>query len=264
VRTLAIAAASWVRPGCIAALLWSLVVIATAAALAAVPGRAVRGDGVWLIGLWIALAGAAYAERRHLYAENGIAAFLIAALFLLARRRAPCTALALGLAIVCVAHPFGHLLVAVPRLRLDPVWRPAGAVALPAVERGHGVWVDPGERSAIRAVERFVDDSLQPGETWFDFSNQAALYYLFDRPCPVRHDEVAFFESAAAQREVIAALARDRSVRAVLIGFPAWSTAIDGIPNRVRAPLVWRYLGEHFAPAFDEHGVIFWSRKGPP
>jgi hypothetical protein len=75
------------------------------------------------------------------------------------------------------------------------------------------------------------------------------------------HTEIPFVESPAAQREVIAMLERDRTVRAALIDFPDVFTAIDGVPNRVRAPLVWHYLEQHFAPAFAEHGVVFWIRR---
>jgi len=39
------------------------------------------------------------------------------------------------------------------------------------------------------------------------------------------------------------------------------ATALDGIPMRMRAPLVWQYLQSHFVPAFQEGDVVFWRRK---
>jgi hypothetical protein len=59
---------------------------------------------------------------------------------------------------------------------------------------------------------------------------------------------------------VIVALQRDRSVRAVVIEFPDGLGKIDGVANRDRAPLVWRYLESNFRLAFAENGVVIWRR----
>ncbi|HLX07083.1 MAG TPA: hypothetical protein VKY89_04395 [Thermoanaerobaculia bacterium] len=262
-HALATSPASWVQPECVCALAWILVVIATAAALARAPLTAARGDGLWLIGIWTGLAGAAYVERRHLYASVALAAFLIGAVFLLSRRRARPAALALALTLAWLANPFGHLFGLATPLRAKGREAPttAAAGALDAIPRCRGVVIEPALRPAILAVARFAGGHLRPGETWFDFTNHPALYYLFERDCPVRHLDVPFVESAAAQREIIARLERDRTVRAALIAFPDWFTAIDGVANRDRAPLIWRYLERRFAPAFDDHGVVFWLRR---
>ncbi len=285
-HALATSPASWVQPECVCALAWILVVIATAAALARAPLTGARGDGLWLIGIWTALAGAAYVERRHLYASVALAAFLIGSLYLLSRHRLRATALALALALAWLANPFGHLFGLATPLRAKGRAAPAAttaadaakaatasgatpatpaaaetAGALDAIPRCRGVVIEPALQPAILAVARFAGEHLRPGETWFDFTNHPALYYLFERDCPVRHLDVPFVESAAAQREVIARLERDHTVRAALIAFPDWFTAIDGVANRDRAPRIWRYLELHFAPAFDDHGVVFWLRR---
>jgi hypothetical protein len=260
-RTLAISPASWVQPQCVTALVWMLAVVATAAALTRPPLAAARGDGVWLIGLWIALAGAAYAERRHAYASIAMAPFLVSALFLLARRRARYAAVALALVVAWLANPLGHVFALATPLRASGGATAGGAVEIRSIPRCRGVLLDPALRPAIESAARFVDGRLRPGETWFDFTNHPILHYLFDRHCPMRHSEIPFVESAAAQREIVAMLERDRSVRAALVAFPDWFTAIDGVSNQVRAPLLWRYLQEHFEPAFDDHGVVFWTRR---
>lgn len=260
-RTLATSPASWVQPQCVTALVWLLAVVATAAAFARKPLAAARGDGVWLIGLWIALAGAAYAERRHFYASVAMAPFLVSALFLLARQRARCAAVALALLVAWLANPLGHVFGLATPLRASGGATAAGAVEIASIPRCRGVLLDPALRPAIESAARFVGGQLRPGETWFDFTNHPILYYLFDRSCPMRHSEIPFVESAAAQREVVAMLERDRSVRAALVAFPDWFTAIDGVSNQVRAPLLWRYLQEHFTPAFDDRGVVFWTRR---
>jgi hypothetical protein len=260
-RTLATSPASWVQPQCVTALVWFLAVVATAAAFARAPLAAARGDGVWLIGLWIALAGVSYAERRHVYASFAMAAFLVSGLFLLVRRRARCAAAALALVVAWLANPLGHVFGLATPLRASHRATAAGATEIGSIPRSRGVLLDPALRPATEAVARFVAGRLRADETWFDFTNHPVLYYLFDRRCPMRYPEIPFVESAAAQREVVAMLERDRSVRAALVAFPDWFTAIDGISNQVRAPLLWRYLQEHFTPAFADHGVVFWIRR---
>ena len=259
-RTLATSPASWAQPQCVTALVWFLAVVATAAAFARGPLAAARGDGVWLIGLWIVLAGASYAERRHVYASFAMAAFLVSGLFLLARRRARCAAVALALVVAWLANPLGHVFALATPLRASGRATVAGGIEIGSIPRCRGVLLDPALRPATESVARFVDGRLRAGETWFDFTDHPVLYYLFDRHCPMRHLEIPFVESVAAQREVVAMLERDHSVRAALVAFPDWFTAIDGVPNQVRAPLIWRYLEEHFTPAFADHGVVFWIR----
>jgi hypothetical protein len=261
-RTLAASVPSWVQPECVCVLLWILIVMATVAGLARAPFAAARSDGVWLIGLWIALAGAAYAERRHLYASVAMAAFVICVLYRLARQRERAAAVALAVAVAWLANPLGHVFGLATTLRsAGGAMSVAGAVEIASIPRCRGVFIETGLQAPIEAVGHFVESRLRPGETWLDFTDHPVLYYLFARPCPMRHQEIPFLESAAAQREVIAMLERDRSVRAALVDFPDVFTAIDGVSNRVRAPLLWSYLEQHFIPAFDDHGVVFWTRR---
>jgi hypothetical protein len=50
-------------------------------------------------------------------------------------------------------------------------------------------------------------------------------------------------------------------VRAVLLLYPNGLSHIDGVPNADRTLLVWQYIQQHFRPAFDENGVVFWMRR---
>jgi hypothetical protein len=89
----------------------------------------------------------------------------------------------------------------------------------------------------------------------------AMTYYLFDRDCPIRQVEVAFYEREDLQREVIARLERNPHVVAALVpSVPAYGT-VDFVPNAVRAPLVWKYLQDHFRPDYQAGSVVFWRRK---
>lgn len=109
---------------------------------------------------------------------------------------------------------------------------------------GHGL---PAEQAAeLRQVATFLNDNLGPNETFFDFSNEPALYFLTGRRLPVRFHSVAQYQSATSQQEVISALEREKPVLAILpSGFLG---ALDGIGNRERAPLVASYLDQHYQP----------------
>ncbi len=93
------------------------------------------------------------------------------------------------------------------------------------------------------------------------FCNLPGLYYLFDRDCPIRYYEVAFYETDRAQDEVIRALERNLRVRAVLWRTGLVTDSIDKIPNSTRAPLVAAYIRREFHPSFSRGGVEFWERN---
>jgi hypothetical protein len=59
---------------------------------------------------------------------------------------------------------------------------------------------------------------------------------------------------------VLARLAANTNITAALVPKPDDPTAVDGISNRERAPLVWQYLQQHFRPDFEEGDVVFWRR----
>ncbi|HET7435330.1 MAG TPA: hypothetical protein VFN10_11545, partial [Thermoanaerobaculia bacterium] len=91
-------------------------------------------------------------------------------------------------------------------------------------------------------------------------TNRAILFYFLRRDNPVRYVETANYETEERQRQVIAAIAGNPKVKAVLVPLPG-GTAVDNVPNDVRAPLVWKYLQENFHPDFAEGDVVFWRRN---
>jgi hypothetical protein len=143
------------------------------------------------------------------------------------------------------------------------VWpsSPAGAVALDQPARARGALFQSFDAVLVRsAAEAMRRAGFRDGDTWLDFSGAPGLYYLFNRPCPIRYYEVGFYETEAAQREVIAAVERNPHVRLVLMkGY--WPFAIDRVPNDVRAPLVAAWIREHFRPFYEEGGIEWWLRK---
>jgi hypothetical protein len=138
---------------------------------------------------------------------------------------------------------------------------PAGTVALDQPARARGAvfrsWDVALVRSAAEAMRRA---GFRDGDTWLDWGGAPGLYYLFRRECPIRYYEVGFYETEAAQREVIAAVERNPRVRLVFMnGY--WPIAIDGVPNDVRAPLVAAYIRERFRPFYRDGDIEWWRRK---
>ena len=167
----------------------------------------------------------------------------------------------------------GALLLALV-IRLEPgrqlaiVWNAVGSGALvraasgsqPHVFRSGSATVPPQQAEELSALKQYLDSVLAPNETFFDYSNEPALYFLFDRRPPVRYFGVPFYETAAKQREVIDALERQRPPLAILSSGTGLD-AFDGVGNRERSPLVAAYLDAWYPPGERISGRLIGRRK---
>jgi hypothetical protein len=109
--------------------------------------------------------------------------------------------------------------------------------------RAGGERIPAGQAKELTALREALDARLRPGETFFDFANQPALYFFADRVPPVRFHTVAQYESAEAQREVLEALGRRKPPVAVFTD--TFYSSLD-VSNSERAPEVARYLSDHY------------------
>ena len=231
--------------------LWCVVAILTAIGLTRRAGSR-RLEPILVLGVWTVVAALSYAERTNVYF---LATAAVMAVCVVWRTYPP-----LILLLILVAAPTQRLVALAAQLRHRG--SVAGYVRYDALPRARGGWFEPDNARKLTAAQAFIDRALKPNETFFDFANMPILYYLFDRRCPVRQPEVPFYESETLQREVIARLDADPTVRAALVQFPNQGfVAIDGVPNAIRAPLVAQYLREHFAPAYASDGVVFWIKS---
>jgi hypothetical protein len=97
----------------------------------------------------------------------------------------------------------------------------------------------------LERLRRFIDELVPERKTFFDFGNEPGLYFLLNRRPPVRYSSVPSYQTVEKQREVIAALERERPPIAILAsGTP--TDIFDSVPNRVRAPIVARFLDTHY------------------
>ncbi|MGH9456574.1 MAG: hypothetical protein ACRD2J_02925 [Thermoanaerobaculia bacterium] len=241
---------------------WFLAVVTFAALFSMTPLRARRRtEPVLLLALWMTLTAISWAERFHHYYEYTLASFLVALVWLVHRRGDRLrNAVAAGLValLVVLAGPTTHLIVTTMiRTADEPLFD--DVAEWNGTPRAGGALYPKETIPRLESARRFLAAQVGEGETFFDFANRPFLYYAFDRNAPVRQYEVPFMQPEKRQRRAARALAEDESIVAVLVQFGP--SEIDHVPNPVRAPIVWRAIEEHFRPAWDEEGVVFWVRK---
>lgn len=220
-----------------------------------------RLEPIVLLGVWIVATALSYAERHHLYFSVVSTVVIVYVILRLLRRRSPLAIAAIVAAIV-LASPTVHMsIIGWMRRARGPVeaaWMEGPKD--PPRARG-GLWYGR-DAAVITSVGKYLDLTLKPDETFFDFTNSGILYFLFRRDCPIRQYEVAFYETEELQREVIRRLEANPKVKAALIpSTPKGRFTIDGVANADRAPLVWQYLQQNFHPDFEEGDVVFWRRN---
>lgn len=237
--------------------LWGTITIATSAALVLRLRHRIL-EPLIVLGAWVMVSALSYAERTNVYFTPVAIIVVVSAAQALRHKHAAFVAAVV--VIIAMVAPTARL------LHDGSIRRQHGAdpafVRYNAAPRAAGVWMNIDNARKVAAAQAFVDHALAPSETFFDFANMPILYYLFDRRLPVRQYETPFYESDALQREVIARLERDHTVRAALMQFPnRGDLYIDGVPDAVRAPLVFAWLRAHFTPAYARDGVVFWMRR---
>jgi hypothetical protein len=218
-----------------------------------------RRDALLLLCVWMIAAGLAYAERQHVNFQFAGAPIAATAATLLATHRRRAAAALLVIAFLIVARPSEYLAGIDIRRHTHGSFDP-NTVSVDDVPRARGALYRSDEAAVIRTAYKYVTTRMGPGETFFDFTNRGALYFLLERDCPIRQVEVAFYERPELEREIVARLAANTSITTALIPKPDDPTAVDRVPSRERAPHVWQYLQEHFRPDFEEGDVVFWRR----
>lgn len=238
-------------------ILWPILAVFAATMLAARRRRAI--EPLLLLGIWAVAASLSYAERHHMYFHFVVGPF-IAGLTFLAFRLHSRWAPAVVVILMAVGSPT-FMWANIGMLRRAH-WPLEQVSLISDPPRAQGAYWMPYYAYVTAYAKRYVD-TLPPGDTFFDFTNRGILYFLFDRVPPVRQTEVAYYESESLQRQVIDAIEHNPHVVAALVPPPQNDqTGVDGVPNPVRAPLVWKYLQTHFHPDFADGPVVFWRRNG--
>jgi hypothetical protein len=102
--------------------------------------------------------------------------------------------------------------------------------------------------SWIEGVARFLEQHLEPGEPFYDFTNMGLLHFLADRPGPTRFVQTTYAASRGAQQEVVADLT---TAQPRYVTFPSGNMRkydYDRILHPLRHPLITRHLYRHYRP----------------
>lgn len=220
-----------------------------------------RTEPLFAMAVLVIATGISYAERQHIYFHFVLPAFIAAAAYLLLRRRstmARAFGIALVTTLVILTNFTIHFAIGTylrrARTVIDPYWREIG------LPRGRTALYHDEDITFIDTVHRYVDSHLGPNDTFYDFTDHAILYMLTERRTPVRQVEVATCEREECQREVIARLANNPHVKAVLVSSQQTS-GVDLVPNWKRAPLIWQFIQQNFEVDVTEGKVVIWRRK---
>jgi hypothetical protein len=241
----------------IAALLFAAVALTTRPP--ALPRRRAQNEALLTISIWIVIVAVSYAERHHLHFQTAAPAFLVGAAMYAAARQRWVVPVAIVL-LLMIAQPTTHLAITASLRHATGPLDPKVSTVLLDPPRARDLFWSESDAARIRSTGAYIN-RLGPNDTFFDFTNSGLLYFLFNRDCPIRQVEVANYEPEVFQREVIARIDRNPHVVAALVpSFPEYSS-VDSVPNATRAPLVWKYLQDHFRPDYQVGTVVFWRRK---
>jgi hypothetical protein len=241
-------------------------VLLTASLLVRAPAVGMRGRALLPLLVWFCAATLSVLERHHFGYALFVApiAMLLLARWLKGYAAWRTTRGVLAIAVIGIAALAPRPDNVIPSIvyGLSNSHPPDTTQTVSDPPRARGVFFPREDVTAIVATGEFLKSGLlAPDETWLDFSNASILYYLFNRDCPIRYYEVAYYETRKAQEEVIGAVAHNMRVKAVLMRTGRPSDWVDGVPNTSRAPLVFDYISKEFEPAFSNNGVEFWVRR---
>ena len=110
-----------------------------------------------------------------------------------------------------------------------------------------------------------MDEALEPGQTFFEFTNGPLLYALADVPLPVFIMETVYLSTDTIQTRTVKELEAWRSAGrlpyVVMRQNLPVADRLDGVDNALRAYRVAEYLYAHYQPCFRVSGLDVWAQR---
>jgi len=133
-----------------------------------------------------------------------------------------------------------------------------GLVELP-LPRGGGARVPAGQAASLSGLAEFAGRVLRPGETFYDFADAGALYFLLGRGNPTRFYEASVLSADGWQEETIAELERARP-GFVVVSAGQGEEAFDGVAISRRCPRLAAWIESRY-PAVSTVGEFTIRRQ---
>lgn len=107
----------------------------------------------------------------------------------------------------------------------------------------------------------FLRDNLAKDETFFILTDETSFYYFVGKECPVRFPLLSSVaRSEKYQREIIDDL-KSKKVKYVIADPRSKYYRMDGVPNDLKAPLVFEYIHEHYTAYRDIDGNMVYMKN---
>lgn len=120
-----------------------------------------------------------------------------------------------------------------------------------------GFQIDNETWQSIHEIDDFLSKNTKPGEPVLFFPNEAAYYYIFDRPSPTRYPVSYFAAAYHRQREYIADLEKLKP-RFIIISKGTWR--VDDIAENIMLPLIFNYVIDKYKPYVGGPTIEVWFR----
>ncbi|MDE0185818.1 MAG: hypothetical protein OXP71_10260 [Candidatus Poribacteria bacterium] len=145
--------------------------------------------------------------------------------------------------------------------RFGAISPPYEAYVQPNIERAGRILTPPAQAQEIEKVVSYIQENTAPTDPIFDLSNQAAYYFLADRPNPTRYPLVVYASPEPLQKEVIADLERAKPKYVIFTTGSGWGNGPDGIQTVDRVPLVTAYIRSNYETDVKIESVSIWKRR---
>jgi len=128
-----------------------------------------------------------------------------------------------------------------------------------SIKRGGKVRLPEQQAVVLEQIVEYIQPHTEPDEYIFDFTNQAAHYFLANRPNPTRYYLAAYAATEEMQKEVIADLERKRPQ--YVLAYPNKNSP-SGFAggNTDDQVIIGKYLQSHYQKETEIAGVVFFRR----
>jgi hypothetical protein len=162
-----------------------------------------------------------------------------------------------------VAHvPLYTVARSILRLADPPRSEETTGLAMPPLPHLGSAPLPVEQARRLASLQATIEEHVPAGETYYDFSNMAAVYFLTGHRAPTRYIMSLYAATPQMQDELIADLEREQP-KLVVSSSHLGIESLDGLSVAERVPRVAAYLDERYGPPQTAAFGLFAIRKSP-